>query len=158
MVTVSAAVSLLDKIEQLVLNSPKVPLTAKVMVDEDKLFELLDKLREYLPAELDQAQQIISRRNMLLEEAQRRAEQMIEAAKRKSEMYVDESEIVRQAYQRIEEIKRSVEQETKSQRFEADKYSEQILAELEDKVGRALSTVLNGRQALAKTIETQNRR
>lgn len=51
--------ALIDRIEALVVNGVRIPLTSKVVIDEENLFELLDHLRAYLPVEIQQAQQVL---------------------------------------------------------------------------------------------------
>ena len=44
-----------DQLEEIVDTATKVPLTGKVMVDVDEVFELIDLIRENLPQELKDA-------------------------------------------------------------------------------------------------------
>jgi len=147
------SLALVDHIESLVVNSLHVPMTSKVMIDEEALFELLDQLRECLPAELQQAQQVLGHQADILQEARNTAEKIVAATKERTRQYLQESELVKQAQQEAEATRRAVEGETKRQRYEADKYSEQVLADLEQKVNHALSLVQSGRQNLAHNME-----
>ncbi len=150
---VDQSLALIDRIEALVVNSLHIPMTSKVMLDEEDLFELLDHLREYLPAELAQAQQILQNQAHILQEARSTSEKIIEATKEKSRQYLQEHELVKQAQKLADDTRRNLEEEVKRQRYEADKYSEEVLADLEQKVTRALSLVQSGRSNLAQNIE-----
>ena len=150
---VDQSLALIDRIEALVVNSLHIPMTSKVILDAEELCELLDHLREYLPAELAQAQQILHNQAHILQEARATAEKIVTATKEKTRQYLQEHELVKQAQKMADEMRRAAEEETKRQRYEADKYSEEVLANLEQKVTRALSLVQSGRQNLAQNIE-----
>ncbi|MGV3524434.1 MAG: hypothetical protein ACO1RX_09425 [Candidatus Sericytochromatia bacterium] len=145
--------ALIDRIEALVVNGMRIPLTSKVVIDEENLFELLDHLRAYLPVEIQQAQQVLQNQAHLLQEARSAAEKIVAATKEKTRQYLQEHELVKQAQKMAEDMQRATEAETKRQRYEADKYSEEVLADLEQKVSRALNLVQTGRQNLAQNIE-----
>ncbi|MBF2052630.1 MAG: hypothetical protein IGS03_04095 [Candidatus Sericytochromatia bacterium] len=150
---VDPSLALIDRIENLLVSGVRVPMTSKVMLNEEDLFDLLDQLRESLPQEFQQAQQVLSHQAEILQEARKSAEKILQATKEKAKTYLQESELLRQAQKAADETRRAVEDETKKQRFETDKYSEQVLADLEEKVNHALSLVQAGRQNLAQNIE-----
>lgn len=152
--TVKLSLDRIDQIENMVVNSLHIPMIGKVIIDEEDLFEQLDHLREHLPAELNQAQQILQNQAHILQEARNTAEKMLEATKEKARQYLQEHELVKQAQKMAQELRQTAEEETKRQRYEADKYSAEVLADLEQKVTRALSLVQSGRQNLAQNIES----
>ena len=78
---VNNALALIDRLEALVVNSVHIPMTTKVVVDEEDLFELLDYLREYLPQEIQEAQNIIENQATILQEARDTAEKMVSKTK-----------------------------------------------------------------------------
>lgn len=143
---------LLQKLEDLVLGSIKLPLSNKVILDEESFFEILDQLREVVPLELQQAQDILSQKDHILQKAEQGAQQIVEQTKATCRNYIQEHELVRQARELAEKTKREAEESIKKQHYEADKYSEAVLAELEGKVNQALSLVQSGRQNLAKNM------
>lgn len=151
--TIEQSLALIDRIETLVVNSPHIPMTSRVVIDEEDLFELLDHLREFLPAEIRQAQHIVQQQTSILQEAKTTAEKMIEKTKEKTRQFLQEHELVKQAQKMASETRQSTEVETKRQRYEADKYSEQILADLEQKVNRALGMVKAGHQNLSQNMQ-----
>ena len=48
--------SLMDMLEEVIENSPKVPLSSKVMVDKDEIFELIKDIRLKMPDEIKKAE------------------------------------------------------------------------------------------------------
>lgn len=149
---VNNALALIDRLEALVVNSTHVPMTSKVLVDEEDLFELLDYLREYLPKEIQEAQTIIENQATILQEARDTAEKMVSKTKERTRQFLQEHELVQQAQKMAEETRKTVKTEVEKQRYEADKYSEQVLADLEQKINRALTKVKTGRNNLGQTM------
>jgi len=152
------ALALIDQIEALVINSFHIPLTYKVLIDEEAIKELLQHLRAYLPAEIQQAQQVISHQAEILQEARQTAERIVAATKEKTQAFLNENELVKQAQKIAETTRQEVALETKRQRYEADKYSEEVLADLESKVQHTLGMVKKGRQNLNQTMEESAQR
>lgn len=150
----SNALSIINDLVNLVEHSFRVPLTSKIMVDEDEILDLLDRLKQYLPFEIEQARQIVNHRTNIVADAQKKAEKIVESAKQKSRHYAQETEIVKQAHEEAVELKKMASHDINQQRYGADKYSDEVLAALEEKVTRALTIVQNGRRVLSQSIET----
>lgn len=64
--------SALNELEELIENSGRVPLTRKVMVNEDSILDLLDRIRTTIPEEIRQAKWIIQEREKVMSESQKR--------------------------------------------------------------------------------------
>ena len=142
---------ILDEIEKLVLDSKRLPLINRTMVNEDHLLDLLDKLRDQLPVEIEQARQVASQRQTIISEAQRKAEQIISMAENQSKEMIQRDAVVVLATEEAERVRRETEADILRQQEGADKYADEVLAELEAKVSRALQIVQNGRQFLTST-------
>ena len=76
----------------------------KVSVDKDELMDLLEELRLSAPDEIRRYQKVITNRDDILNEAQKRAETMLSQAQAKTDQLLNESEIMQAAYSRAEEI------------------------------------------------------
>ncbi len=64
--------NVLNELEELVEASIKVPLTRRVMVDEDRLLDYLDRIRTSLPEEIRQAKWVIQEREKVMSETKRK--------------------------------------------------------------------------------------
>lgn len=135
----------------MILNSPKVPLTSKIIIDEDNLINLIDDIRQELPSEFRNAQEIVAQRDSLLAEAQREADAIRSSADRDRMRAVSDTEVYRQAQVEADRLIREAHIQLHEQQASADQYADEVLAELESKIGRALQTIKNGRQQLAET-------
>ena len=61
---------LIDRLEELFNESKSIPLTRNVMVDEDRMLELIDQMRIAIPEEVKKAQQLVAHRDRVMAQAQ----------------------------------------------------------------------------------------
>lgn len=127
------------------------------MVDEEKLLDLLDNLRNLLPQEIEEARQIVAYKFDLMATAKKYAEQIINESQKKAKNIINENEIVKTAKVEVESIKRQINEDLMRQQQESDKYTEDVLTALESKLNRALVAVKNGRNQIARTIRSEQR-
>ena len=98
----------------------------KVSVDKDELMDLLEELRLSAPDEIRRYQKVITNRDDILNEAQKRAETMLSQAQAKTNQLLDESEIMQAAYARAEEIMRQANEEATMMLEQAAKDSDEM--------------------------------
>jgi vacuolar-type H+-ATPase subunit H len=101
----------LDRLEETILESPRIPLTRKTLIDEEQLLDLVDSIRMSLPDTLVKAEQIIRQRKEILAEAENEAEEMIQAASRRAAQMLNEMPIRQQAELEATQIRQKVERE-----------------------------------------------
>ena len=65
---------LVDRLEELFNKSRPVWFTHSVIVDEDRMLDLIDQMRVAIPEEIRKAQQIISQRDRILAQAKGRSQ------------------------------------------------------------------------------------
>lgn len=124
-------------------------MTNKIIIDEDRLIDLIDHIRQDLPSEFRHASEICTQRDSILNDAQQQAEGLRAAAERDRMRLVSETEIYRQAQNEADRLIREAHIQIHEQQASADQYADEVLAELENKIGRALQTIKNGRQQLS---------
>ncbi|ACX51289.1 hypothetical protein Adeg_0114 [Ammonifex degensii KC4] len=139
---------LLNELEELIAQSSRIPLTRKVIVDEDKVLDLLDKLRSILPEELRRAKWLVEEREKVLEDARKEAERIISAAQEEIARRAEESEIVRQAKERAEAVVGKAEEIAREIKIRAREYADEVLAQLEERLNRVLKEIQEGRSEL----------
>ena len=101
----------LNRLEEMILASPRIPLTRRTLVDEEKLLDQLDYVRLSLPTAFQEAVEVVSQKEEILLEAEEYGQQIVDAAQAKRAQILDESDIIRQAEQEASEIRRKVQQE-----------------------------------------------
>ena len=138
-----SSLEVIQGLEDYILSCLKIPLTSTVLINEEQLFVLLDQLKKIMPAEIVQAEEIVKNETQILAEAQKKARECL-----------SKTNLVKEAKLLVEKAKK----EAEIQRYEADQYSEQVLADLEVKVHDALHIVKTGRETLSQNIELSHQK
>jgi vacuolar-type H+-ATPase subunit H len=139
---------LVDRLEELFNESKSLPLTRKVIVDEERMLELIDQMRLAIPEEIKSSQQIINQKERIIAQSNEEARRTIELAKEQSTKLVEKDVIVQKAEVMAENIIQRARQETKQINKEADDYAINSLEHLETELGKILVQVRNGLTAL----------
>jgi hypothetical protein len=61
---------LVDRLEELFNESRSIPFTHSVVVDEDRMLDIIDQMRVSIPDEIKKAQQLLAQRDRILAQAQ----------------------------------------------------------------------------------------
>ncbi|MFZ5643331.1 MAG: ATPase [Bacillota bacterium] len=138
----------LNELEEIIESSIKVPMTKRVLVDEDRLLDMLDRIRTALPEEVRQAKWIIQEREKVLTETKKEAGRIMEDVQKQMERRVDESELVRQARDKAEEIIEKAENVAREIKQGARDYADDLLNELEKRMEKMVSEIHDGRAEL----------
>jgi F0F1-type ATP synthase membrane subunit b/b' len=139
---------LVDRLEELFNDSRSIPFTHSVVVDEDRMLDIIDQMRVSIPDEIKKAQQLLAQRDRLLAQAQEEANRTLSLAREKSEQLIDRDPIVQAAQARADQIIEQARVEGESTRRDADQYVLDTLTNMEMEMERYLTQVRNGIRAL----------
>ncbi len=139
---------LVDRLEELFNESRSVPFTHSVMVDEERILDIIDQMRVSIPEEIKKAQQLLAQRDRILAQAKEEADRTIALAREKSDTLVDRDSIVDAARSRADQLIEQALVENEKTKREADVYVMQTLNDLESELDRILSQVRNGIRTL----------
>ena len=145
---------LLDTIEDAVEEGANVPLSGgKKIVDAEQIRNLLDEVRENLPGELRQAQQIVNDRAQIVDSAQAQAQAIVKKAEERARILVSDAEIVKAAQQRASEITSAAQTEARTLRQTVTDYCENMLRTTEDTMVENAAQVKNIRASLRQNAK-----
>ena len=144
---------LIDRLEELFNQSRPIPLTNNVIVDEDKMLDLIDQMRVAIPDEMKKAQKLIAERDRTMAQATEEAKRTLQLAQEKSQGMVQRDSIVVSAEARANEILAQAQLDAEATRDEADNYVIESLTNLEMELERVLNQVRNGIRAVIQTQE-----
>lgn len=139
---------LVDRLEELFNESRSLPMTNKVLVDEERMLDLIDQMRLAIPEEIKKSQSIINQKERIIAQAHEEANRTLELSKEQSQKLVERDEIVMKAGLIAEEIKRKAVDETNVIKKEADLYAIESLEHLEIELSKILAQIKNGIQTL----------
>jgi cell division septum initiation protein DivIVA len=149
-VVIIEILALVDKLEKLVNDGWRVPLSAKTAIDENDFFELIDQMRVSIPEEIKRANDLLQEREKVLAGAATEAEQIIAGAREQATRLVDENEIMAAARAEAEGVKAQARRESAEILKGADEYAIGVLADLESNLAALLQTTANGLAKLKK--------
>ena len=129
-------------------------------MDKKKVMELLDQLRLAVPREILAAEEVLSEKDQILNQALLDARRTKAQAEDEYRERLDHNEItmiaetraeemVRQAEERAERLGRQSDSQSRSRRFEADAYALQSLRTLERELSAITGSVRKGIDLLA---------
>jgi hypothetical protein len=141
---------LVDRLEELFNESRPIPFTHSVVVNEERMLDIIDQMRVSIPEEIKKAQQLLAQRDRILAQSQEEAARTLALAREKSEQMLERDGIVEAARARADEIIESVREENVKTMRDADAYVLQTLASLEGELERIIAQVRNGIRAVEK--------
>ena len=154
---------LVDRLENMAAQAKKMPMTSMSMLDAEQMLGLIDQLRVAVPRSIHDAQELIERREQIVNQTMIDARRIRTTAEGDARLLVDETEMVKAAQVRTEEIIQDAnskadriislaEQEAQRRRAGADDYSRDCLSTLEDHVSNMLNEIHAGQRALLPAV------
>jgi cell division septum initiation protein DivIVA len=151
--------TLLDKIEETLANSPRVPLTGKILIDPEEVLALLDEMRSVMPEEIRAAQRVVHDSERILGEAKAQSDALIREARAYAMQIAGEHQITQEAQKQAQEMlekatKQSHEMIDQAKRVAreirtgAREYADDLLAKVEKNLATALQAIQGARQEL----------
>lgn len=139
---------LVDRLEDLINQGRPFPFTHNVIIDEDRILDLIDQMRVAIPEEVKKSQQLLAQRDRILAQAQEEANRTIAIAREKSDQLVARDAIAQASHTRADQIIADARVEAENIRRDADDYVVDSLRRLELELERSMNQVRNGIMAL----------
>jgi len=144
---------LVDRLEELLNQSRPLWFTHNVIVDEDRMLDIIDQMRVAIPEEVKKSQQLLAQRDRLLAQAQEEANRTLAIAREKSDQLIERDAIVQAAQAKADQIIAQARTEVEKTRLDADDYVVDTLTHLEIELDRFLNQVRNGILTLHREAE-----
>ena len=143
---------LIDRLEELFNESRAIPFTHNVIVDEEKMLDLIDQMRVAIPDEMKNAQQVMAQRDRILAQAQEEATRTLSIAREKGEQLLEKDSLVQSAQSYAEQRATDIIAEADLTRRDADHYVIETLSHLELELERYLNQVRNGIRTVQESV------
>ena len=140
-------IELLEYLQDVVDNSPKVPMSGKVMLDKREILEVVDQIINYLPDQLKKAEWIMNEKERILNEAKKEYDSVKKESANRMRKNIENHNIVKEAKVRAEEIIASAQRDAKAIRLGSRDYSDEILSQLDKEVELQKMKLITGLQA-----------
>jgi cell division septum initiation protein DivIVA len=147
---------LVDRLEELFNESRPIFLTHSVIINEDKILDIIDQMRVTIPDEMKKAQQVLAQRDRVTAQAQEEANRTIAMAREKSERMLERDAVTQAAKVQADEIISKALSDSEKIRRDTDKYVIETLMRIEYELERTLNQVRNGILALQSISEGED--
>ncbi len=139
---------LIDRLETMVTSAKRMPITNKLMMDEQELADLIDQMRTVLPEEVRAARKVLRERDTIISEAQQQADEVLKTAHEQAEMLLDQEGLMAEAQARANQHLEEAMQVAQERIDGADDYAREVLSSLQQQLTRHLSIIEKGISAL----------
>lgn len=139
---------LVDRLEALVNSSRRVPLSSRVMIEEEEILAIVEQLRQTVPNEIKQARRVLQERDQILKQAQSEAERIVGMARERAEYMINNDGLTTMAKERGEQLLNDAQRDANATRQEIEQYAIEVLGTLEQQLQLQLHQVRNGLQEL----------
>jgi len=139
---------LIDRLEELVSDSKRMPLGSGCVVDRDELLAVIDQMRVAIPQQFAEAQRVQQEREQILALASQEAQMIVERAREQAQQAVNDEGLLREARDRSSVIAEETRRQAEETMRGADEYAIRVLGELEDQLVALQTTIRNGLEIL----------
>jgi regulator of protease activity HflC (stomatin/prohibitin superfamily) len=133
-----------ERLESLIANGKKLPLTTNVVVDQNAALGLIDELRVAVPEEVRAAKRINSEGERIMEKAQEEAERIVGRAQEQAAFLIDERGLTQAADAESRRLLDEARADADRIRAGADEYAVSVLEGLEGDVQKTLQSIQKG--------------
>lgn len=128
--------TLLDRLEHALTSAGRVPMTGRLLVDEEALYAILDQIRTSGQAGIRQARAIVRHRDQIMDESQQEAGRIVADATAQADAMVGEGGLADRSARRARELLDDAERQAREVEADADQYAGQVLLALRERLHR----------------------
>jgi cell division septum initiation protein DivIVA len=146
----------LDQLEEVLLDGSRIPFSGGRLVNEQDAIEMMDALRESLPGQISQADELIRKREGFIEKARQQAEEIVAQAKREREQLINQAAIRQEAERQVAELRDQARQQCEQLMLQTRQQAAQVEQEHQARLAQMEQQFASRRQQLEQ--EGQARR
>ena len=135
---------LIDRLEETVKKSRRLPLSSLRWVNERNIWPLFDQMRISIPDEVRRAERVIREKERTMAQAHEEAERIVTLARSEAAQLTAEHSVAQTAEEQAVAIRKRAERAAEGVRTGADGYAFDVLCQLEQELRRALTVIENG--------------
>ncbi len=150
---------LIEELEDEMDDATSIPLSKKVAIDPDTIFEIIKEIRASLPEEIRQAKWVNEERDHILQEANDQAQQLIDQAKQRAaesdqdtqkrfNELVNDHRITQEATKKGEAMIEQAKEQSRQIRQSVFAYVDEILSNTQDNLNSVIAELDHNRSEL----------
>lgn len=146
----------LDQLEDIVLEGSRIPFSGGRLVNEQDAIEMMDALREGLPGQISQAEELLRQRESFIEKARLQGEEIVNQARREREQLINAAAIRQEAERQVTEQREQARQQCEQMVLQARQQVAQTEQDHQARMAQVEQQFAARRQQLEQ--EAQSRR
>lgn len=147
--------NLIDQLENLISSGTGVPATGRILLEKERLANLIQALKDAIPVDIQEAQDLLKMRENLINQALQEGRGIKSVADEEAKSRLTESAILKEAESMSQEILEKTKAQAQdiladtetqviNKKAEADLYSKSTLEKLEEELYTMINTVRHG--------------
>ncbi|MFL5588141.1 MAG: hypothetical protein ACJ8DI_10850 [Ktedonobacteraceae bacterium] len=156
---------LVDRLENLIASSHRIPLTNQIRIKEVDILNIVDQMRTSIPDEIKQARRVIQEKERILAQAQADASTLLARAREETERAMNREgllraaearsqEMVQQAEEHSQAVVRRAEEQNERLKTDADTYVAETLRNLKDHLASIEMDISRSILSIEKGLES----
>ncbi len=145
-------IKVIDELEREIQEAKKMPLTSKLLVEEELLFKYVDALRAHIPEDIRQAQWVNKEKERILKDAKEEAKSIVHNTESKVQELCDEKEVIKIANQKAKDIVDNANQKATKIIQGSYQYVDDIMTDMEKRMDKQLKEIRAGKTEIKSTI------
>ena len=139
---------LVERLEALVVNARKLPMTSQVILEQAAVLDLIDQMRVAIPEEVKSARRIVQESDRVVQQAREEGEGIIGAAQEQAAILLQDQSIIGEAELRASDVEKATQAKADETMRGADQYASDVLIRLESDLVKTLSIVKKSLEVL----------
>ena len=146
--------NLLDQLESTIEGSKRAFMqTAKIIVDPEELYTIIDQIRSSVPDDIRDAQWVKREEEQIKRKAQEDYERIIEEARARAQELVSDTEVYRLAEIRVREMLDEANQAAHDITLGAFNYADDIMEKIEKQLQIYYDVVQDGKDEIQRSLD-----
>ena len=148
---------LIDRLERLLAESMRLPLSAYLVINEDDFLDVIDQMRTAIPQQIRDGERLHREKERIVAQAEEEAQRVVLKAREEAGGLLSDHELSLAAQANADAILKSAEQEAQILKADANEYARTVLGSLdsqlhavEEQISDLLVTVRNGLDTLSQ--------
>jgi uncharacterized protein YqgV (UPF0045/DUF77 family) len=129
---------LVDRLENLIASSRRMPLLNQIVIKEGDILNIVDQMRTSIPDEIKQARRVIQDKERILAQAQADATALLAKAREEADKAVSRENLLRAVDERAKDIRRQAEEQAQEIIRKAGEEGEQLKIDADGYVAETL--------------------
>jgi hypothetical protein len=145
---------LIDRLERLLNESWRMPLSTYLVINEDDFLDVIDQMRTAIPKEIKDGERVQRERDRLVAQSEEEAERIVQLAREDASKLVEEHQLILAAEQRARTITERAQREAEILKSGADEYARQVLVSLDEQLDDLDAQIANLLMIVRNGLET----